>query len=137
MKANNTNTDTTKIELESMFDNAQTMHLQEFINYYTPAEREVTGSMVGGEWTIEKPSNFQNRNSVLENGKKIFVIEHYTDTERMRINTLIKYTPALLDALKVIYNIADSKCDWTKFNKDEFDTMESANALINTIEGNK
>ncbi len=37
-----------KIELESMFDNAQTMHLQEFINYYTP-DTTNTGTVTGGE----------------------------------------------------------------------------------------
>jgi len=35
-----------KIELESMFDNAQTMHLQEFINYYTP-DTPNTGTVTG------------------------------------------------------------------------------------------
>lgn len=44
-----------KIELESMFDNAQTMHLQEFINYYT-TDTPNTGTVTGeglhtkGEW---------------------------------------------------------------------------------------
>lgn len=121
-----------KIELESMFDNAQTMHLQEFINYYTP-DTTNTGTVTGGEGYTKGKWEYTELKGIKEfcihsGGDQIC----YTDkmdseqTQEANANRIVQ----AVNNFDAMYNFIKEMA--TRYEKSEWIAGE-ANKILNNI----